>query len=254
MKNKLSVTIICKNEARRIRRCLESVSWADEIVIVDSGSTDETLEIAKEFTDKIFKNTEWPGFGLQRRIAEDNASNDWVLAIDSDEVLSPELQEEIKYTLDNAQQNEVYRLNRMTHFCGKFIKHSGWYPDRIVRLYNKKSYRYNDALVHESVDCKSAKVIDLKSVLYHFTIDTLEKYIDKRNRYADAWAQRQFEKGRRASTLQIVIRPLFAFFRHYILRLGVLDGYHGYMIAVIQMQYTFNKYNFLKFKCSGSQV
>ncbi|MCW8956163.1 MAG: glycosyltransferase family 2 protein [Gammaproteobacteria bacterium] len=248
MSVKISVVIICKNEAKRIRRCLESVRWADEIVVVDSGSTDETLAIAREFTDKIFDRHDWQGFGYQRRIAEDLATNDWILAIDSDEVLTSELQNEITSSIDGAHQSNVFRFNRMTYFCGKFIKHSGWYPDRIVRLYNKKKYRYNNAFVHESVDCEGSKIIDLKANLYHFTADTLEQYIDKRNSYAKAWAKRQYEKGKRASKAQIITRSLFAFVRHYILRLGVLDGYHGFLISVIQMQYTFNKYNFLLFK------
>lgn len=248
MNKKISVAIICKNEAPRIRRCLESVCWVDEIIIIDSGSTDETLAIAREFTDKIFENHDWQGFGNQRRIAEDKASNDWILSIDSDEVLTPELQQEIVSSIDNALADEVFRFNRMTYFCGKFIKHSGWYPDRIVRLYNKNKYRYNNLFVHESVDCKGSKVKDLKGLLYHFTTDNLEQYVDKRNNYAKAWAKRQFEKGKRGSILQIIIHPLFAFIRHYILRLGVLDGYHGFLISIIQMQYTFNKYNFLLFK------
>ena len=248
MNKKISVVIICKNESNRIRRCLESVQWADEIVVVDSGSTDDTLEVVSEFTDKIYQHHDWQGFGLQKRIAEDKASNDWILAIDSDEVLSKELQREIKSAVESATADEVFRFNRLTHFCGKFIRHSGWYPDRIVRLYNKNNYRYNDAFVHESVVCNGAKIIDLKGEFFHFTTDSLEEYIDKRNRYARAWAKRQYEKGKRASILQIIIRPPFAFFRHYILRLGVLDGYHGFLISMIQMQYTFNKYNFLLFK------
>ena len=248
MNARISIAIICKNEEKRIRRCLESVQWADEIVIVDSGSTDQTLAIASEFTGKIFQYHDWQGFGYQRRIAEDKASNDWVLAIDSDEVLSPELIQEIKTVIKDANDRDVFRFNRLTHFCGKFIKHSGWYPDRIVRLYNKTNCRYDDSFVHESVDCKGSKIIDLKGTLYHFTADSLEQYIDKRNLYAKAWAKRQFEKGKRVSIVQIIFRPLFAFFRHYVLRLGFLDGYHGFLISVIQMQYTFNKYNFLLFK------
>ena len=162
MNTKISVAIICKNEAARIRRCLDSVSWADEIVVVDSGSVDDTLDIAREFTDKIFEYHNWQGFGRQRQIAEDKATNDWILAIDCDEVLPADLKREILSCIDAVTDNEVFRFNRMTYFCGKFIKHSGWYPDRIVRLYNKNKFRYNDALVHESVNCKGSKIIDLK--------------------------------------------------------------------------------------------
>ena len=248
MNNKISAVIICKNEEKRIRRCLDSVKWADEIVLLDSGSTDNTLAIAKEYTDRIFVNTDWKGFGPQKRLAESHANNDWILAIDSDEVISEELRDEIIETVKSANEKDVFRLNRLTHFCGKYIKHSGWHPDRIVRLYNKKHYHYNDAYVHETVDCKGAKKTDLKGAFFHYTIDTLEAYINKRNSYAQAWAENQYKKGRRTNFIETILHSLFSFMRHYIFRLGFLDGYHGFMISVIQMQYTFNKYNFLMFK------
>ncbi|MCW9013583.1 MAG: glycosyltransferase family 2 protein [Gammaproteobacteria bacterium] len=248
MKNKISVIIICKNEEQRIRRCLDSVSWVDEIVVVDSGSTDKTLEIVKEYTDCIFINEDWQGFGPQKQLAESKASNNWILALDSDEVVSDELREEIISIIEDADEKVVYRVNRLTSFCNKFIKHSGWHPDRIVRLYNKKHYHYNDKFVHESVACKNAKKIDLKGKLLHYTFQSLEEYMDKRNAYAKAWAESQFKKGRKTNVAEMLARTFFAFIRHYIIRLGVLDGYHGFLISVIQMQYTFNKYNFLMFK------
>lgn len=247
MSNKISVAIICKNEEKRIRQCLESVKWADEIVLVDSGSTDATLEIAKHYTDKIFVNTDWQGFGPQKKLAVEYAAHDWVLALDSDELVSDELQNEIMTVISAADEYTVFRLNRLTQFCGKFIKHSGWHPDRIVRLFNKKHYQYNDAFVHEAVDCKDAKTVDLKSKLLHYQMDSLDDYMDKRNRYAKAWAEAQYKKGRRTNFIEIILHSLFSFVRHYMFRLGFLDGYHGFMIAVIQMQYTFNKYNFLMF-------
>lgn len=245
---RISVTIICKNEAERIRRCLESVRWADEIVVVDSGSTDGTLDIVADYTDKIFENRDWPGFGLQKRLAAEKASNDWILSLDADEVVSEELRDEILALSDQLKDSVVYRLNRLTSFCGKFIYHSGWHPDRIVRLYNRKHYQYNDNYVHETVSCSGADKIDLKGKLLHYTFTSLEDYIEKRNGYAKDWAESQFDKGRKTGIVEIVARPLFAFIRHYLLRLGFLDGYHGFLISVIQMQYTFNKYNYLKFK------
>jgi len=248
MSNKISVTIICMNEEKKIRQCLESVKWVDEIVLVDSGSTDATLEIAKQYTDKIFVNADWQGFGPQKKLAVNHASNDWVLALDSDEIVSDKLHNEILAVVNKADEHSVFRLNRLTHFCGKFIRHSGWHPDRIVRLFNKKHYQYNDAFVHEAVECKGAKIVDLKSKLLHYQMDSLDDYINKRNRYAKAWAEAQFKKGKRTNSVEIFMHTIFSFLRHYVLRLGVLDGYHGFMIAVIQMQYTFNKYNFLKFK------
>ena len=251
MHTNISVAIICKNEEKRIEQCLRSVSWADEIVIVDSGSSDRTLEIARQYTDKIFVNTDWKGFGPQRQIAEAHASHDWILAIDSDEVITDDLRRDIITAIADADEATVYRFNRLTSFCNKFIRHSGWHPDRIVRLYNRKHYGYNDAHVHEAVNCQGAKVVDLKGILLHYQMDSLEDYIDKRNRYARAWAEAQYEKGRKTHVAEILLRSFFAFFRHYVIRLGVLDGYHGVLIATIQMQYTFNKYNFLKFKNQG---
>lgn len=239
--------IICQNEEDRIRRCLESVRWADEIIVVDSGSTDKTAEIVAEYTDKIFFNTDWPGFGSQKRCAENKASNDWVLSIDADEVVSTELGDEILKAMQTADVQTVYRLNRLTSFCGKFIKHSGWYPDRIVRLYNKQHYHFNDAPVHEAVECTGAKIINLKGHLFHYTFQSLETYMDKRNGYAKAWASSQYEQGRKVGVIELLIHSWFAFIRHYLLKLGFLDGYHGFLIAVIQKQYTFNKYNYLMF-------
>jgi len=248
MINKISVAIICKNEESRIRQCLESVRWADEIVVVDSGSTDKTLDVVAEYTDNIFVNSVWPGFGLQKKLAVDKTSNDWVLALDSDEVVSEELRDEIIEQMSVADEKTVFRVNRLTFFCNKFIYHSGWHPDKIVRLFNKKHYQYNEALVHEAVACKGASRIDLKGKLFHYTFDTLEVYMDKRNGYAKIWADSQYKKGRKTGALEIMVRTLFAFIRHYFIRLGFLDGYHGFLISIIQMQYTFNKYNFLKFK------
>lgn len=251
MNNKISVTIICKNEESRIRKCLDSVSWVDEIVVVDSGSTDKTLDIVGEYTDKIVINKDWPGFGLQKKLAVNTASNDWILSLDSDEVVSDELRDEIQDLMTKLDDKTVYRLNRLTSFCHKFIRHSGWHPDRIVRLFNKRYYNFNDAPIHEAVDCKSAKRVDLKGKLFHFTFESLEDYMDKRNSYARSWAENQYKKGKKVRVISIVVHSLFAFIRHYFIRLGILDGYHGFLISVIQMQYTFNKYNFLKFKSNS---
>ncbi|MFT6898046.1 MAG: (heptosyl)LPS beta-1,4-glucosyltransferase [Paraglaciecola sp.] len=248
MNKKLSVVIICKNEERIIRDCLESVKWVDEIVVVDSGSTDKTLEIVAEYTDQIFINSVWQGFGYQKQLAVNKATNDWVLALDSDEVVSAKLKDELIEKLAFLDEKTVCRINRLTHFCGKFIYHSGWYPDRIVRLFNKKHYNYNSNLVHETVHCKNAKKIDIEGELYHYTFDSLEDYMDKRNRYAKAWAESKYKNGKKTNAFSIISHSLFSFIRHYFIRLGFLDGYHGFLISVIQMQYTFNKYNFLKFK------
>lgn len=248
MNKKISVCIICKNEQDKISQCLESVAWADEIVIVDSGSTDATIEIAKQFTDKIFSYNDWPGFGLQRQRAEQHARNDWVLAIDCDEVISAELRLEIESSMDNANNNDVFFFNRLTNFCGQFIYHSGWYPDRVARIYNKSEYQYNDNLVHESVSCHGSHKVHLKGVLHHYQYDNFPQYIQKRNGYASLSAEGMQRKGKTCGLLKASGSAMWAFFRHFILKRGFLDGKLGFVIAVVQMQYTFNKYLFLWIK------
>ena len=245
--NKVSVILICQDEESRIRSCLESVSWADEIVVVDSGSTDKTLEIAREYTRNIHIQSDWQGFGPQKRFAEEQASHDWIFSIDADEIVSEELKRGIIDALKKTDERAVYRVNRLTSFCGKMIRHSGWHPDWIVRLYNKKHYHFNDEIVHEQVACKGAKATNLPGYLYHNTLESLDDYIDKRNRYARAWAENRLKKGRSASIFDIVTRPPFAFVKHYFLKLGFLDGFQGFLISVIQAQYTFNKYCILKY-------
>ncbi len=242
---KLSVCIICKNEQSRIEACLSSVSWADEIVLLDSGSTDKTLELAAKYTNKIFTNLDWPGFGIQKGLAAERASHDWVLSIDCDEIVTDSLRDEILTELDRITPDQVIVLNRLTHFCDQFVYHSGWHPDPIVRIYNKKKYSFNSNLVHESVDCGNAPRIQLKSKLQHYTFEGLDKYLAKRNGYAKIWAEERFKKGKSASSLKALSSAAFAFIRHYILRLGFLDGRVGLLISVIQMQYSFNKYMML---------
>ena len=244
---KLSICIICKNEENKIAQCLKSVSWADEIIIVDSGSTDKTLEIARRFTDKIYTEVDWQGFGVQRRRAEEYANNNWVFAIDCDEIVSEKLKIEIIDKVNNAQDDDVFCVNRLTNFCGEFIYHSGWYPDIVARIYNKEKYRYNSALVQESLECNKVKKTHLKGELFHYQYDDLYQYINKRNRYASLSAEEKNRKGKKGSLTKATLSAIFAFIRHYILRAGFLDGRLGFVIAIIQMQYTFNKYLFACF-------
>lgn len=242
---KLSVCVICKDEEKNIQACLESVIWADEIILLDSGSTDATLAIASRYTKNIHSREDWEGFGIQRRRAEDLATNDWIFALDSDEVVSDELRDEIQNSLLTSSPDNVYILNRLTNFCGKFIYHSGWYPDPIARIYNKNNFRYNSKLVHESLDCQDAKKIRLRADLLHYTFSDLNSYLIKRNKYAFEWAKERHESGKTANTIKALSSSCFAFFRHYVLRKGFLDGRTGLLISVIQMQYTFNKYMLL---------
>jgi len=241
---KLSVCIICKNEESTIESCLESIKWADEIVIVDSGSTDRTLDIAKKYTDKIFIRDDWEGFGEQRRRAEKLATNDWVFAIDCDEVVTPALQQDILTALSDIKDKQVILVNRLTKFCGKYIYHSGWHPDRIVRIYNKNITGYNTSLVHEAVDKKGLERIHMKGKLLHHQHEDLFPYINKRNKYAMFGAEQILKKNKKSSLTKALSSAFFAFIRHYFLRLGFLDGKAGLIISIIQSQYSFNKYIF----------
>ena len=245
---KLSVCIICKNEEDTIERCLESVKWADEIIVLDSGSTDETRAIANKYTDKVFVRDDWQGFGEQRRRAEALATNDWIFAIDCDEVVSESLKEEIITTLAKCNEKNILKLNRLTHFCGQFIRHSGWYPDRIARIYNKKITGYNQNLVHESIVMLDCKPIELKENILHFQYEDIFGYMNKRNHYAHIGAEQMEKKGKKPSLLKASSSAFFAFIRHYFLRRGFLDGKAGFVIAVIQSQYSFNKYLFAYYK------
>lgn len=248
MSNKISVCIICKNEENKIEACLQSVMWADEIVVLDSGSTDNTLTIVKKYTDKLFVREDWPGFGEQKRRAEALATNDWIFSIDADEVVPETLALEIQAAVSDANDEQVFSVNRLTHFCGEFVYHSGWYPDKLPRIYNRTRYRYNQKMVHESLECKDAPITDLQHNLLHYTFSDLSIYLQKRTGYAEAWAQERYNKGKKGSMLKGSLSAVFAFIRHYFLRRGFLDGRIGFLIAVIQFQYTFNKYALLKFK------
>ncbi len=250
---KISICIICKNEESKISSCLASVNWADEIIVVDSGSTDRTIEVAKQFTDKVYIEDDWQGFGIQRRRAEEYASNDWIFAIDCDEIVTEKLKNEILRNIAQANESDVFYVNRLTNFCGEFIYHSGWYPDRIARIYNKNKFSYNKSLVHEALDCKGCKKTRLKGDLLHYQYDDLFQYINKRNRYASLSADDKQRKGKKGGMFKATYSAIFAFIRHYFLRLGFLDGRLGFAIAMIQMQYTFNKYLFAYFHPNNSK-
>lgn len=241
----ISAVVIVKNEEASLRRCLESLRWVSEIVIVDSGSTDNTLTIAREFTDRIFVNLNWRGFGLQKRFAEDQAQHDWVISLDADEVVTPKLRDEIIGAMASVDESTVMQVNRLTRFCGRFVRHSGWHPDRIVRIYNRRRFRMNEREVHESVDCRGATVVRLREPLLHCPVGELWQFIAKQHAYAGTWAQQNRSKGRKVLTIELLVRPIFAFFKAYILQMGFLDGWVGFLISAIRAQYVLTKYAML---------
>ncbi|WP_036770050.1 glycosyltransferase family 2 protein [Photorhabdus australis] len=241
-RKRLSVVMITQNSADLIRDCLDSVSWADEIIVLDSGSSDDTCQIAQAMGAKIFSNTNWPGFGRQRQLAQQYASGDYIFMIDTDERVTPELRASIKQVLNHADNNKVYSCARRNLFLGRFMKHSGWYPDRVLRLYARDRYQYNDNQVHESLETHGVPVVILKGDLLHLTCRDLMEFQRKQLNYAKAWAKQRHEQGKQCSYFSIFSHTFGAFVKTWLLRAGFLDGKQGLILAIVNAQYTFNKY------------
>ena len=237
----LSVTIITKNEEDAIAECLTSVVWADEIIIVDSGSTDKTIQICKAHGANVHISREWPGFGPQKNLALSLASHDWVLSIDADERVSSNLRDEIQQVLSLNLQNTAFRIPRSSSYCGQFMRHSGWSPDYVLRLFPKALGRFSDNIVHEHV-IFNGEVRTLKNPILHISYTNLEEVLDKTNRYSSDGAQMFAERGKKSSLSKAVLHGLWAFFRTYVLRLGFLDGRMGFILAVSNAETTYYRY------------
>ncbi|EGT5206452.1 TPA: glycosyltransferase family 2 protein [Cronobacter sakazakii] len=242
MRARLSVVMIAKNAASLLPDCLASVAWADEIVVLDSGSSDDTVAVATAAGAKVFIENDWQGYGIQRQRAQQYASGDYILMIDTDERVTPELAQAIRQVLENPDPQAVYSIARRNLFLGRFMRHSGWYPDRVTRLYARERYRYNDNQVHESLDAPGARVVTLSGDLLHLTCRDFASFQRKQLNYATAWAQERHQQGKKVSVPGIFGRTLAAFCKTLILRAGVLDGRQGWLLAVVNAQYTFNKY------------
>ncbi|MCL2760593.1 MAG: glycosyltransferase family 2 protein [Desulfuromonadales bacterium] len=242
---KISVVIITLNEESCIERCLKSVAWADEIIVVDSGSNDKTVEIAKKYTDKVF-DVPWRGFGLQKQAAVERASYDRIFSIDSDEVMTDELKLEICDLLKRDDNKIAYSVPRRTFLGNKEIKYCGWYPDRTVRFFDRTKVSFSDDMVHERVVVASIDTGKLKEHLLHYSFRNINYMLTKLNLYTDISAQEMFKKGKKISFLHVTLRPLWMFLRTYILRLGFLDGYEGLVISVSNSASVFYKYSKLR--------
>lgn len=236
----LSVILITKNEAANIRDCLQSVLWADEIVVVDSGSTDDTVSICKEMGAQVHVHADWPGFGPQKNRALDYAGKDWVFSIDADERVTPELRAEIEQAMRGAAADGYY-CPRLSQFCGYFVHHSGWYPDYVLRLFKRGVGKFSDSLVHESI-LLSGRSAKLKNPLLHYSYLTADDVERKVAHYSTAAAQQMLQAGKRSNWLEALLRAGWAFLRTYVLRLGVLDGGAGWHIACMNARTTYLKY------------
>ncbi|MFC1475185.1 glycosyltransferase family 2 protein [Candidatus Zixiibacteriota bacterium] len=237
---KLSVVIITKDEEKNISRTLESVTWADEIVLVDSQSSDRTVEIAESFGVKIY-SPPWRGYGPAKKEGVNRASHRWILSIDADEVVTTELKEEIKSILESEKPEVGYYLPRMTNFLGKWIKHSGWYPDYVLRLFNKDFGNFNENVVHEAV-IVSGTTGQLKNDLLHYSYPNLEEYFNKYNRYTTIGAEELYKKGKKSSIFEIVFKPFIAFIKHFIIKAGFLDGVEGFLVSFLSATAVMVKY------------
>lgn len=239
---KISSIIIAKNEEDNIGRCIESQkNVIDEvIVVVDSSSCDKTLEIVKSKNVKYF-TSQWLGFSKTKEFAVSKATNDWILWIDADEALTPELGIEINTFKKDNPDYSAYSIPRRAYFLGKWIKHSGWYPGRVTRLFNKHNCKFSDSDVHEHLVI-NGKVGELKKDLDHYTDPNIHHYFDKFNSYTTLAAKDLAEKGKIASLTDILFRPAFFFVKMYILKLGFLDGLYGFILAVFSSCYVFTKY------------
>ncbi|HVE10653.1 MAG TPA: glycosyltransferase family 2 protein [Paraburkholderia sp.] len=242
----LGVAIITKNAAARLAECLQAVAFADEIVVVDSGSTDATVDIARAHGARVLVHTDWPGFGPQKNRALDALATDWVLSIDADEIVTPELAASIRAALA-APSAQVYSLDRLSAFCGHWIRHSGWYPDWIPRLFRRGAARFSDDLVHERLvfDANAGSGVGrLTGKLLHHSYEDFETVLRKLDAYSSAGAQQRFAAGQRGSYRKAVLRGAWAFVRTYVLRRGFLDGRAGFMIAVFNAETVY--YRFVK--------
>ncbi|MBI5756227.1 MAG: glycosyltransferase family 2 protein [Nitrospirae bacterium] len=236
---KLSVTIITLNEEHNIREALESVKWADEIVVVDSGSSDKTVDICKEYTGKVFYNA-WPGHIAQKNFAIDKASNQWILSIDADERVTPELADEIKEVL-KGPETDAYAVPRHVFYLGRWIDHSGWYPDYKLRLFSRDKARWGGINPHDEV-ITSGSVKYLKGDLLHYSYRDISHHVNTINNFTTIGAREYLKLGKRASLWNIISRPMGTFLKKYILKQGFRDGLPGFIIAVSSAYYVFLKY------------
>jgi glycosyltransferase involved in cell wall biosynthesis len=238
----LGVIVITHDEEANIAPCLESVAFAGEIVVVDSGSTDRTVELAEAAGAKVVRTTDWPGFGPQKNRALALVSTPWVLSIDADERVTPSLRDEILAAIsDPSPRFDAWEMPRRSSFCGRFMAHSGWYPDRVTRLFRRERGRFSDDLVHERVVVQGA-LGRLRNDLLHSTYPDLETMLQKLDRYSSASARAMHERGLRSSMAGALARGLWAFIRTYVLRRGFLDGRLGLALAISIAETTYYKY------------
>lgn len=240
MSMKISAAIITHNEELKIARSIESLRCCDEIVVIDSGSNDRTVELAQKHGARVIE-THWRGYAAQKNFASEACENDWILSIDADEALSEALEGEIWHLKKHGAQRDGYTMPRLAQYLGRWILHSGWYPDRKVRLFNRRKARWEGEYVHESV-AVNGSVGHLEANLLHYTCDSLSEHLRTMDRYTTLAAEQLIDDKRSITWRHMAIDPAWTSFKSYILQRGFLDGPEGLAIAYMAGIYTFLKY------------
>lgn len=235
----LSVIIITKNESQHIKNCLDSVSFADEIIVLDSGSDDDTVTLCRQYTKNVFIS-DWPGFGLQKQRALDKAKGDWVLSIDADESVSPELKAEIQQAIQDTE-TDAFEIPRLSNYCGREIKHGGWWPDYVLRLFRREKGCFTPDQVHERI-IVTGNIKQLTNHLLHDSFVNPAEVLDKINSYSSLGAKKLYEKGKHTSLAEAIMRGFWTCFRTYILKAAFLDGRQGLMLAISNGEGSYYKY------------
>ncbi len=258
---KISAIIITKNEQNCIQRCIESILWVDEIVIVDSGSTDATLNIIQNIQQtqfaniRIYTHTNWQGFGNQKNIALNYAKNNWTLSIDADEIITTELADEIMLVLNqhnNVNNTYMYKIHRLNYFLEQRINYSGWQNDKVVRIFHKEYAQFSNDKVHESVQPKKLeynKVVDFNFKIHHYSYVSFSQVLQKIEHYSSLGATQLYEqkKYNHISIVKPIVHGLTAFIKSYVLKKGFLDGFCGLNIAIMNGLSSYYKYAKLKY-------
>ena len=237
---KLTVTVITRNEAANLEGALQSVQWADEIVVVDSRSSDDTVDIARRHGARVVVQ-DWKGYSAQRNYASEIASYDWILALDADERVPPDLAAEIQSIMRRGPSEHGYRMPRMAYYLGRWITGTDWYPDYQLRLYDRRVGQFNSKRVHESVVLSSGRPGTLRHALQHYPYRDISDHVISIDHYTTLAAEEWFASGRRTNSLDVALHPPAAFLRNYIVRRGFLDGTAGFLISVLNSYYVFLK-------------
>jgi glycosyltransferase involved in cell wall biosynthesis len=233
---KISATVITLDEERHLADALESLSWADEIVVVDSGSTDRTVEVARRYTYRVI-DAEWPGYAAQKNRAAQEASHDWIFSLDADERVTPELRASVERVRDSGPAADGYRVARRAWYVDRWVRHGGWYPDWQVRLYDRRRARFEGDFVHESVRVDAPGTLD--GDLLHYTVESMSDHHSRLDRYTTLAAEALAARGRRFSPARAVLQPPLTFLQTYVLKQGFRDGAAGLAIAGFAAYYVF---------------